>query len=180
MKDRKPKLRLTVQSANNLCDPPSRARVKRWMTSALERDAEITVRFVDRTEARDLNRKYRGRDYATNVLSFLYDSGPPLSGDIALCLPVLADEAKAAAISVDARVAHLLVHAVLHLQGFDHEREEDARVMEARESEIVTSLGFADPYRPASETASRFSGSSGSARDSEYALAGPARVRLAL
>jgi probable rRNA maturation factor len=90
-------------------------------------------------------------------LSFLYEPGPPLAGDIALCLPVLREEASAAGVSTGARIAHLLVHAVLHLQGYDHESEQDAAIMEALESKIVTSLGFADPYADETDPALRFS-----------------------
>jgi probable rRNA maturation factor len=158
-------LRLTIQCPVRGNTPP-RASIRKWIRAALETSAEITVRFVDRAEARRLNRDYRGRDYAANVLSFLYDPGPPLLGDIILCLPVLAEEARAAGIGSDARVAHLLVHAVLHLRGFDHERNEEAEVMEARETEILARLGFADPYSLDSSTASSsFSESSGSARE---------------
>jgi probable rRNA maturation factor len=155
-------LRLTIQCPVRGNTPP-RASIRKWILAALETSAEITVRFVDRAEARHLNRDYRGRDYAANVLSFLYDSGPPLLGDIVLCLPVLAEEARAAGIGSDARIAHLLVHAVLHLRGFDHETEEEAEAMEARETEILARLGFADPYSSHSSTASSFSFSESSA-----------------
>ena len=94
-----------------------------------------------------LNRRYRGRDYATNVLSFTYRKGRPLVGDIAICAPVVAREARAAAIGMEAHYAHLTVHGVLHLQGSDHARPADARRMEKREARILARLGFANPYR---------------------------------
>ncbi|HXF66869.1 MAG TPA: rRNA maturation RNase YbeY, partial [Burkholderiales bacterium] len=112
----------------------------------LERDARITVRVVGAREARALNRRFRGKDRATNVLAFVMSERPRLEGDIALCAPVIAREARAAGRSLAAHYAHLLVHGVLHLQGYDHGTEREARAMERRESRIVTSLGFPDPY----------------------------------
>ncbi len=151
-------LKLTVQYVRGARDLPSRARLRRWIKAALDtKDAEITVRFVDEAEARQLNRNYRSYDRPTNVLSFLYECGPPLVGDIALCVPLARQEAKVLGLSAEARIAHLLVHATLHLQGHDHESEGDARVMEALESKIVTSLRFADPYPDQTDAASRFS-----------------------
>jgi probable rRNA maturation factor len=150
-------LRLTVQFAKRDEAAPSRGKIKRWIAAALKTDAEITVRFVDEAEAQQLNRNYRAQDRPTNVLSFLYEPGPPLAGDIALCFPLAQKEANELAITVDARIAHLLVHATLHLQGYDHKSESDARVMEALESKIVTSLRFADPYPNETDLVSRFS-----------------------
>ena len=140
-----PNLKLTVQQASDR-DAPSRAAIRCWIKAALESGAEITVRFINEPEARRLNEKFRGRDYATNVLSFLYQAGPPFSGDIALCLPLARKEARELRISVEARIAHLLVHAALHLQGYDHEVEEEAEAMEQMETEILRKLGFSDPY----------------------------------
>jgi probable rRNA maturation factor len=121
--------------------------VARWIRAALERPAQITVRFVDGDEGRALNRDYRGRDYATNVLTFDYSHEPVVVADLILCTPVLAAEAREQKLTLQAHCAHLLVHGTLHAQGYDHEVEADAERMEARESEIVTALGFADPYR---------------------------------
>jgi probable rRNA maturation factor len=115
---------------------------------ALEHDALLTLRLVGAAEGRRLNRDYRGKDYATNVLTFVYDQAPRLSGDIVLCAPVVAAEARAQRKPLAAHYAHLVVHGVLHLQGYDHERASAARLMEARETEIVTRLGYADPYAP--------------------------------
>jgi len=172
-----PDLKLTVQFASGDDNAPSRAQIRRWIGAELKTDAEVTVRFVDSAEAQQLNRDYRGRDNATNVLSFLYEAGPPLHGDIALCFSLARKEAKELGISAQARTAHLLVHAVLHLQGYDHEDEGEAQAMETRESKIVTALGFPDPYSTlaVSHCASSFfhSGSSGFASDPEHAFNGP-------
>lgn len=118
----------------------------RFVRAALERDAEITIRLVNEQEGRALNRDYRGRDYATNVLSFVYASTPAISGDLVVCAPVVSREALQQGKSALAHYAHLIVHGVLHLHGLDHENDADAQAMEARETEIITRLGFADPY----------------------------------
>jgi probable rRNA maturation factor len=104
------------------------------------------VRFVGAAEGRRLNRAYRGRDYATNVLTFAYD-GPGLAGDIVLCTPVIARESRSRSLAVRAHFAHLVVHGALHLAGHDHERGRDAAIMESVERRILARLGFADPYR---------------------------------
>ncbi len=123
-----------------------RHKVVRWIRAALEAPAELTVRIVDADEGRALNRDYRGRDYATNVLTFDYSRTPVVAADLVLCAPVVRDEAKAQRLPLDAHYAHLLVHGTLHAQGYDHENDADARVMEARESALLQSLGFGDPY----------------------------------
>jgi probable rRNA maturation factor len=140
------KLRLTVQYATNTRSLPSRAELRRWARAALERDAQVTVRFVGGAEARALNRNFRGQDHATNVLSFPLREARPVEGDIALCAPVIAREAIAQRKSLTAHYAHLIVHGMLHLQGHDHETPRAAKAMERRESRIVTRLGFPDPY----------------------------------
>jgi probable rRNA maturation factor len=104
------------------------------------------VRIVGEEEGRALNRDYRGKDHATNVLTFDYARAPRVVADIVLCAPVVAREAGEQGIALEAHYAHLLVHGALHAQGFDHERAADAKAMEARETEIVIALGFADPY----------------------------------
>ena len=144
---RDPKLALIVQYATNARGLPSRARLRRWARAALERDARLTVRIVGTGEARALNRHFRGTDRPTNVLTFVMRQRPRLEGDIALCAPVIAREARARRRSAAAHYAHLLVHGVLHLQGYDHETERQARLMERRESRVVARLGFRDPYR---------------------------------
>ena len=142
-----PRLDLTVQYAVGGRGLPSRARFRRWARAALERNARVTVRVVGAAEARSLNRHFRGRDRATNVLTFVMRERPRLEGDIALCAPVIAREARARGKSAAAHYAHLVVHGVLHLQGYDHETAREARVMERRESRVVARLGFPDPYK---------------------------------
>ena len=124
-----------------------RAAVKRWITRALLRDAELTVRVVGESEARALNRDYRGKDYATNVLTFDYAKAPLVTADLVLCGPVVAREAATQSKTLQAHYAHLLVHAALHAQGYDHEtNERDALEMEALEVLLMGSLGFDNPY----------------------------------
>ena len=137
---------MTVQYAIDARGLPSRARLRRWARAALERDARLTVRIVGAGEARALNHHFRGTDRPTNVLTFVMRKRPRLEGDIALCAPVIAREARARHRSTAAHYAHLLVHGVLHLQGYDHETARQARVMERRESRVVAGLGFPDPY----------------------------------
>jgi probable rRNA maturation factor len=126
-----------------------RHRVMRCIRHALERPAQITVRIVGEAEGRALNHAYRQRDYATNVLTFDYDSGPVVMADLVLCAPVIAREAKELGKTLADHYAHLLVHGTLHAQGWDHETgAADARAMEAHETLILAGLGVADPYRP--------------------------------
>jgi probable rRNA maturation factor len=141
-----PRLDLAVQYAVSARGLPSRAQLGRWARAALDRSARVTLRIIGNGEARALNRDYRGRNYATNVLTFVMREKPRLEGDIALCAPVIAREARAQKKSTAAHYAHLVVHGVLHLQGYDHERAPAARAMERRETRIVTRLGFPDPY----------------------------------
>lgn len=143
----RPALSLSLQFA----DPSHRAqlprhKVARWMRAALEAPAEIAVRIVDADEGQALNRDYRGRDYATNVLTFDYAREPLVHADLVLCAPVVEREAREAGKTIEAHYAHLLVHGTLHAQGYDHEKARDAKVMERRETEILAGLGFADPY----------------------------------
>jgi probable rRNA maturation factor len=143
----RPALTLSLQFADPSHRPHlPRHKVARWIRAALEHPAEITVRIVGAEEGRALNRDYRGRDYATNVLTFDYSREPVVSADLILCAPVVAEEARKQKLPLEAHYAHLLVHGSLHAQGYDHEADEDAEAMESRESEIVTALGFADPY----------------------------------
>ena len=147
-----PRLDLTVQYAVDKAGLPSRAQFRQWARAALAREVEATLRIVDAEEGRALNRDYRGKDYATNVLTFEY--GPvddaalaPLTGDIVLCAEVVAKEAGQQGKSLEAHYAHLTVHGMLHLQGLDHEQEGEAAVMEALESFVMMRLGFSDPYQ---------------------------------
>jgi len=143
----RPALTLSLQfaDASHRAQLP-RHKVARWIRAALAAPAEITVRVVDGEEGQALNRDFRGKDYATNVLTFDYSREPVVSADLVLCAPVVAREAAEQAKSIEAHYAHLLVHGTLHAQGFDHEKARDAKVMEARETQILAALGFEDPY----------------------------------
>ena len=124
-----------------------RHKVARWIRHALALDAEITVRIVGENEGRQLNRDYRQKDYATNVLTFDYAQEPVVSAELVLCAPVVAREAAEQNKPLAEHYAHLLVHGTLHAQGWDHETsEQDAQEMEAYETDILRGLGFADPY----------------------------------
>ena len=143
----RPALRLSLQFADaRHRGALARADVARWVRAALAVPAELTVRVVDADEGLALNREFRGQDHATNVLTFPYGDAPVLNADLVLCAPVVEAEATTQGIALVAHYAHLIVHGTLHAQGFDHERGADARRMEARESEILVGLGFADPY----------------------------------
>ena len=124
----------------------ARHRVARWIRAALSAPAELSVRIVDADEGRRLNREFRGKDYATNVLTFDYAHEPVVVADLVLCAPVVEREARELGLAVADHYAHLLVHGTLHAQGFDHEHEAEATVMEAREREILRALGLHDPY----------------------------------
>ncbi|MEO8305917.1 MAG: rRNA maturation RNase YbeY [Betaproteobacteria bacterium] len=141
-----PRLSLAVQYAVASRALPRRATLRRWARAAVDRDATVTLRFVGKREGRTLNVRYRGRESATNVLTFVYDEKPTLSGDVILCAPVLRQEARAQRKPLADHCAHLVVHGILHLQGYDHQTERDARVMEARETAILAALGMPDPY----------------------------------
>jgi probable rRNA maturation factor len=125
----------------------TRARVRRWIGAALQGPAEMSVRIVGEAEGRALNLQYRGRDYATNVLTFDYAQAPVVMADLVLCGPVVAREAKEQGKTLEAHYAHLLVHGTLHAQGWDHEtNERDALAMEALEILLMGSLGYGNPY----------------------------------
>lgn len=126
-----------------------RAQIRRWIQAALFAPAELTIRFVDAEEGRTLNREYREKDYATNVLTFAYtedEDAEVTQADIILCTDVLEQEAQEQKKPLLDHAAHLIVHGVLHAQGYDHEDEEEATEMETLETEILAGLGFADPY----------------------------------
>ena len=145
----KSKLTLTVQYADpRLTTQVPRAAIRRWVQAALFFDAELTVRFVTEKEGRTLNRSYRDKDYATNVLTFNYHESEEQAthADIVLCSDVLMRESEEQHISLEQHAAHLIVHGVLHAQGYDHENDEDAIEMETLETEILISLGFPNPY----------------------------------
>jgi len=125
----------------------TRARVAKWVGFALARPGEIAVRIVGEAEGRALNRGYRHKDYATNVLTFDYAREPVVNADLVLCAPVVALEAREQGKTLEAHYAHLLVHGALHAQGYDHETSErDALEMEALEVLLLGALGFANPY----------------------------------
>ena len=144
----KPELTLSLQFVDPMHrDLLPRHKVARWVRAALACPGEMTVRIVGAEEGRALNRDYRDKDYATNVLTFDYQHEPVVMADLILCAPVVAQEAKEQRIDLAAHYAHLLVHGTLHAQGYDHEVDAEAQVMEARESELMLALGFADPYK---------------------------------
>jgi len=157
----KNKLVLSVQYPDpRLREQISRALVRRWAQAALLAPAELTIRFVDADEGRALNRDYRAKDYATNVLTFAYneDTGDgdaedcetvdtaPTHADIILCTDVLQREAAEQGKTLEAHAAHLVVHGVLHAQGYDHETDAEAAEMEALEIDILARLGVENPY----------------------------------
>jgi probable rRNA maturation factor len=137
---------VSVQYATRARNVPSERSFGRWVRAALDADARVTVRVVGMREGRELNRAYRERDYATNVLTFVLEDGPPYDGDLVLCAPVVAREARDQGKALRAHYAHLTVHGVLHLEGYDHERDADAAAMEKLEKRILRRLGYPDPY----------------------------------
>lgn len=147
MSRRLPELSLHVQYACNDVALPSRPAIRRWVRASCARPAEITIRFVDTEEGEALNRDYRHKNYATNVLTFVYAEEPLVAGDLVICAPVVLREAEAQGKAAEAHFAHLVVHGMLHLQGHDHETsDQDAVRMEAKEREILAVLGYPDPY----------------------------------
>jgi probable rRNA maturation factor len=166
-----PNLTLSLVDANAHDDLPARSTLRRWVSSALENDAQLTLVFVNARVGRKLNRDYRGRDYATNVLTFAYETvaspdvsvvpiAPktsrrseklrtpvaPIHADIVLCMPVVRREAREQGKTLRAHLAHLVIHGVLHAQGHDHERDRDARRMQAIETRLLAALRIGDPY----------------------------------
>jgi probable rRNA maturation factor len=148
------KLTLSVQYADTrLRDVITRPLIRRWVQAALFAPAELTIRFVNADEGRVLNREYRGKDYATNVLTFSYNEGEdvdpeaPTQADIILCTDVLEKEAQEQKKPLEQHAAHLIVHGVMHAQGYDHENDEEATEMEALEVEILETLGMPNPYK---------------------------------
>ena len=148
MQTKKP-FKLMVQYATDSSTVPTRPQFRRWVKAALMQEAEIVLRLVDEAEGWELNQQFRGKDYATNVLTFVYDDMQPLTGDIVLCAPVVSQEAQQQHKDLLAHYAHLTVHGVLHLQGYDHIEDADAAEMEQLETRILAALGYADPYSEA-------------------------------
>ena len=141
------RLSLVVQYASAVPDLPTRARLRRWVKAAMRRDAAMTLRIVDEAEGRELNRRYRGKDYATNVLTFVYGEAGTLCGDVVICAPVVEREAAAQRKDPFAHYAHLTIHGVLHLQGYEHENDADAAEMENLETGLMLKLHYPDPYQ---------------------------------
>lgn len=156
----RPSLSLSIQLGEEIAAlPASRAQLRRWVAAAIDADAALTLRFVGHDEGRMLNRDYRGRDYATNVLTFAYDlpfdpaaaasggQASAIQGDIVICVPVLENEALERGIPLAHHLGHLVVHGVLHACGLDHEHDDEAREMEARETALLARFRIPDPYR---------------------------------
>ena len=147
-------LSIELQLACPAAGIPAVKEFERWAGSALRQaDAELTIRVVDRTESRDLNRTYRGKDKPTNVLSFPFEAPEHLPshylGDLVICAPVVAAEATAQGKPVTSHWAHMVIHGMLHLQGYDHQEEAQAAEMEQLERQIMSDLGYPDPYAAA-------------------------------
>ena len=142
----KPRLSLAVQYGVASTALPAPAALRRWAKAAAEGAATVTLRFVGKREGHTLNAHFRGKEYATNVLAFAYDGSARIEGDIVLCAPVVRAEARAQGKTLADHCAHLVVHGMLHLQGYDHDTVRAARTMEAREITILAALGVADPY----------------------------------
>ncbi|MHB0972772.1 MAG: rRNA maturation RNase YbeY [Thiobacillus sp.] len=148
-----PHFSLSVQFASDADSLPSRAQVRRWVAAALEHAAEITVRFVDAEEAQALNQDYRHKGYVPNVLTFEYGELPlnksgarVLGGDVVICAPVVEREAREQGKPLQDHYAHMTVHGVLHLQGYDHIDPADADIMESREAVILKRFRIPNPY----------------------------------
>lgn len=141
-------LDIDIQIESRITGIPKPAQFRRWLAAALDRPATLTLRVVNAAEGRSLNSAFRGKDYATNVLTFIYHEkrAARLMGDIVLCAPVVAAEAKKQGKPLAHHWAHLTVHGALHLAGMDHENERDAARMEGREKRILAGLGVPDPY----------------------------------
>ncbi len=142
---RPPAVSVALQFAARTPGAPAPSKLRRWIRAAASAASEVTLRIVGTAEGRRLNRAFRGRDYATDVLTFVYGRRP-YRGDIVICHPVLARAARERGVALEAHYAHLVVHGMLHLRGHDHERARDAERMEALERRILTRLGFGDPY----------------------------------
>ena len=142
----KPKLSLAIQYASTSSCLPTRQQFRRWVNAAIAVETQCTLRVVDAVEGKQLNHDFRGKDYATNVLTFAYEDTVPLSGDIVICAPVVEREAEEQGKNVYAHYAHMTIHSVLHLQGYDHENDDDASEMETLETALMVKLGYPAPY----------------------------------
>ena len=144
-------LELDIQRVSTAAQPSSE-HLQAWCETALQQqqETEITIRIVDEDESQQFNTQYRGKKKPTNILSFPFEKPAlvetPLLGDLLVCAPLVADEAQQQGKSPEAHWAHIVIHGILHLQGYDHETADDAAVMEALEVKLLAQLGFADPY----------------------------------
>ena len=143
---KRPKLNLSVQVATESTNLPSKKEFRNWVSRAIFEDVDLTLRLVDEPEGRELNKIFRGKDYATNVLTFPYLEMIPLQGDVVICAPIVQSEAVKQKKTLAAHFAHLSIHGVLHLQGYDHELVNDAELMENLETSILESLNIANPF----------------------------------
>jgi probable rRNA maturation factor len=143
------KARITIQRASRLRGIPPDKHFRRWLNAAISQPADLTLRVVNAVEGERLNSGFRNKQYATNVLTFVYHNrgADVLQGDIVLCAQVIHREARVQGKSIDAHYAHMTVHGALHLAGYDHESVRDAKRMEAREIALLQALGFANPYQ---------------------------------
>ena len=141
-----PLLKFSLQIASQLANIPTKNLFKKWAKAALRIDTEVTIRIVDADEGRALNLAYRKKDYATNVLTFALSEEPHLMGDVVICAPIVAKEAAEQNKTLEAHFAHLTVHGILHLHGYDHEDAHQAELMESIEIQILTKLGYPNPY----------------------------------
>lgn len=143
-----PEFSLSVQFASDANKLPSRAQVRRWVAATLEQPAEVTVRIVDADEAQALNQDYRDKGYVPNVLTFEYGEITPgvLGGDVVICAQVVEREAHEQGKTLLHHYAHMVVHGVLHLQGYDHIEPSDADIMESREAAILQRFHIPNPY----------------------------------
>ncbi|PCI58465.1 MAG: rRNA maturation RNase YbeY [Methylophilaceae bacterium] len=141
-----PNIQFSLQVASTLGNIPTKVQFRKWAKATLRVDTEVTIRIVDEEEGRALNLTYRGKDYATNVLTFPLTEEPHLMGDIIICAPVVEAEARKQDISIEMHYAHLTVHGVLHLHGYDHQIDEQAALMESIEVTTLMKLGYPDPY----------------------------------
>lgn len=149
---------MDIQNVSGFDNLPENELIVKWAEQALDeqhKDAEITLRVVDINEGLALNKEWRGRDSATNVLSFPVgepvEHAPNLLGDIVVCAPIVEQEAKEQGKTIDAHWAHLVIHGILHLQGYDHESDEEANVMESKEIKILKEIGYTNPYETESK-----------------------------
>lgn len=152
-------IHVAIQKESNADFIPQNEQFIQWTNAALTKelaDAEVTIRIVDEKEARDLNKQWRGKDYATNVLSFPIDEeiadGTTLLGDIVICAPIVKQETEEQNKMIEAHWAHLVIHGILHLQGLDHENDAEANIMETKEISILSQFGYANPYENCHES----------------------------